>query len=482
MMDRHIFFALPALLFAAGTSLAPVPGHAQTSVQNSGQNSGQTITPASTPKEERARLRQVQQELNQVRARTQALQGQAKSLEESIAVATQSMIALAQDIQQREERVSRLSQQLKTLEMQRAALALKLASRQQESVRLLGALQTLSRRPPQLLVIQPEGALKTARASALMAVLLPKLQAQSQALQKDLTAMASLKATLDAERLSLANELKALEDDRARLEGLRLAREARRKEVLDEAQDEAARAKELAEQAADIQDLIAKLEVEARRRTQLARLPGPRLRPDLSRAEPARPAAPAPPATTASRPQRPTVATNIPRAPNPGASNPSTPNPGTSRPPANFNGILNTPTAGQVVLNFGQNDGTGPSKGIRVQARAEAQVVAPYPGRVVFAGPFRSFGNTLIIAHGETYHTVIAGMARVDARVGQIVQAGEPIGMMGTAEGASAETGTASAAPPAAPVPLQLYIEVRRSGTPVNPVPWLLSGPARARG
>jgi murein hydrolase activator len=344
-------------------------------------------------------------------------------------------------------------------------------------------LQNLSRRPPQLLIIQPENALKTARASALMAVLLPKLQAQSQALQKDLSTMATLKATLDAERAGLANELKALEDDRARLDGLRLAREARRREVLDAAQDEASRAKELAEQAADIQDLIARLEVEARRRAQLARLPGPRLRPDLSR-----PATPPAVASTTSPQRTPTPPRAVPPRPvspqsgrgEVAATLPRTPNPATLKPPANFNGMLTIPTAGQVVLGFGEKDGTGPSKGIRLQARAQAQVVAPYPGRVVFAGPFRSFGNTLIIAHGEAYHTVIAGMARVDARVGQIVQAGEPVGMMGTLEAANSGGANSEGAAPS--TALQLYIEVRRSGTPVNPVPWLLAGQPRPRG
>ena len=56
-------------------------------------------------------------------------------------------------------------------------------------------------------------------------------------------------------------------------------------------------------------------------------------------------------------------------------------------------------------------------------------IVAPCDGTVAFAGPFRGYGQLLIIEHSEGYHTLLAGMGRIDAVVGARVLAGEPVGV-----------------------------------------------------
>jgi septal ring factor EnvC (AmiA/AmiB activator) len=83
--------------------------------------------------------------------------------------------------------------------------------------------------------------------------------------------------------------------------------------------------------------------------------------------------------------------------------------------------------------------------------------VTPYDGRVVFVGPFRGYGQLLIIDHGEGYHTVLAGVARIDSVLDQWLLAGEPVGVMGPGSRAS-------------PI---LYVELRRDGAAINPLPWL---------
>jgi septal ring factor EnvC (AmiA/AmiB activator) len=75
----------------------------------------------------------------------------------------------------------------------------------------------------------------------------------------------------------------------------------------------------------------------------------------------------------------------------------------------------------------------------------------------VFAGPFRTYGLILIIEHSEGYHTLLAGLGRIDGTVGQSVVTGEPVGTAG-----SAETGNPS-----------IYVELRRNGQPIDPLPWL---------
>jgi septal ring factor EnvC (AmiA/AmiB activator) len=77
----------------------------------------------------------------------------------------------------------------------------------------------------------------------------------------------------------------------------------------------------------------------------------------------------------------------------------------------------------------------------------------------------------LIIEHGGGYHTVLAGLDRVDAVVGQWLLAGEPVGSMAPAGGSISGTpqGAGDLSPAGRP---KLYLELRRNGQPVDPVPW----------
>ena len=71
---------------------------------------------------------------------------------------------------------------------------------------------------------------------------------------------------------------------------------------------------------------------------------------------------------------------------------------------------------------------------------------------MVFAGPFRGYGQILIIGHGDGYHSLLAGLDRIDSSVGQWLVAGEPVGTM----------------PDGAGKP-RLYLELRHDNQPINP-------------
>jgi septal ring factor EnvC (AmiA/AmiB activator) len=125
------------------------------------------------------------------------------------------------------------------------------------------------------------------------------------------------------------------------------------------------------------------------------------------------------------------------------------------------------PVAGRIVDRFGEKRSTGLTRrGIDMETRPNALVVAPVDGRIVFAGNFRGYGQLLIIEHGEGYHSLLAGMARIDGTVGQQVLAGEPVGVMGN---------------PTSGKP-RLYVELRRDGQPINPVPWLVARKVEVKG
>jgi septal ring factor EnvC (AmiA/AmiB activator) len=129
---------------------------------------------------------------------------------------------------------------------------------------------------------------------------------------------------------------------------------------------------------------------------------------------------------------------------------------------ANPGGQLTAPVAGTVVRSWGDATDAGPATGISYQSPPNARVVAPCGGRVVFAAPFRSYGNLIIVDCGGGYHAVLAGLDRLDIAVGRSVAIGEPVGVMSGWDPAAARGKRPT-----------LYVELRRDGQPVNPAPWL---------
>ena len=121
---------------------------------------------------------------------------------------------------------------------------------------------------------------------------------------------------------------------------------------------------------------------------------------------------------------------------------------------------------GDRIREFGGADGAGGTqKGISIAARPGAQITAPCDGWVVYAGPFRSYGQLLILNAGGGYHVLLAGMERISVDLGQFVLTGEPVAVMGDGSQASATVATG----PKEPV---LYVEFRKDGTPIDPSPW----------
>lgn len=136
--------------------------------------------------------------------------------------------------------------------------------------------------------------------------------------------------------------------------------------------------------------------------------------------------------------------------------------PGLTKPaaPAGSN-RLTAPVTGQVVRHFGDPTDAGAATGIAYQAAPSARVVAPCAGRVVYAGPFRSYGKLLILDCGRGYHVVLSGFERLDAQVGQSITAGSPVGVMPGWD------------PRAAAGRPSLSVELRHAGEPINPLPFL---------
>ena len=131
---------------------------------------------------------------------------------------------------------------------------------------------------------------------------------------------------------------------------------------------------------------------------------------------------------------------------------------GVASAPAIIPASWRVPAAGAITQPFGARDAGGPAaQGALLRTRAGAQVVAPASGEVAYAGLFRSYGQVLILNLDGGYVLVLTGLATIHARVGETVQAGQPVGEM---------PNSATQAP-------ELYVEVRRQGHPIDPGRWL---------
>ncbi len=131
---------------------------------------------------------------------------------------------------------------------------------------------------------------------------------------------------------------------------------------------------------------------------------------------------------------------------------------------------LPLPVNGVKIREFGASDGLGGAeKGLSIATRNASTVTAPCDGWVVYAGPFRNYGQLLILNAGGGYHVLLAGMEHISVELGQFVVTGEPVAVMGGRVQATAATNTG----PGQPV---LYVEFRKDGVPVDPGPWWAAG------
>ena len=128
--------------------------------------------------------------------------------------------------------------------------------------------------------------------------------------------------------------------------------------------------------------------------------------------------------------------------------------------------LFKFPVNGAKIRDFGGSDGAGGiEKGISLATRPGAQVTTPCDGWVVYAGPFRSYGQLLILNAGGGYHVLIAGMERISVNIGQFVLTGEPVATMGITSQVASILATNASQP-------VLYVEFRKDGTPIDPGPW----------
>ena len=401
-------------------------------------------------------LDQVERALEKDQAEAQDLARKAAALRNEIQGLRRELVAAARKAQNLEDALSTKEQALSRLESERALKQAALAKRHGQLARTLGALQRIAVRPPEALIAAPGNPVDTVRSALLLRVAVPAIELQARELRRELDYLDQLRRDISLQRSSLETATRELEGERLRLS--RLIERKRDLQDLTTAEQRAAhaRARKLARQAKSLRDLVAKLEDQARANAG---------RETREAAEPEAVPAPARDAEAQAEPKAPKTSQQALLTPPTPLEKPGNVRRFPDRPSA---ANLVMPARGSVVTTFGDRASRNdqPAQGISIRTRGLAQIVAPYDGRVAYAGDFRGYGQILIIEHGGRYHTLLAGLGRIDAVVGQWVLAGEPVGTMGRVEDSEQV----------------LYLELRQTGQPVNPLPWFANSNNKVQG
>jgi septal ring factor EnvC (AmiA/AmiB activator) len=348
------------------------------------------------------------------------------------------LVSAAARLREAENALAEAASRMDALARRREQAEVKLQSRAEDLAPLLPVIQRLSLYPAETMLALPAEPEDGLRGVLILHGIAREIDQQAAALRREQAEVDAAAQAMRAESPKLASAEAAQAAQAAALDGQLAAARASRREAEGEAEDAARRAAEQAGRADSLRAAIA--EIEADRRAEEARARKEALVAERQKREGS--------ATGARRRQealaRPAglgslVASATPR------------------------GQLTVPVAGTVIRPWGAATEAGPATGLSYRAAPGARVVSPCGGRVVFAGPFRSYGLLLIVDCGGGYHFVLAGLDRLDVSVGNAVQAGEPVGVM---------PGWNPRVPGNRPA---LYVELRRGGQPVDPAPWLVA-------
>jgi septal ring factor EnvC (AmiA/AmiB activator) len=320
--------------------------------------------------------------------------------------------ALAARIEAAEAELTVAERRIAIIGTLQAAQRARLAERQGPVIRLTAALQTMTRRPGALALVQPGSVRDAVHVRSLLAATLPEIRRRTAALRAEVARSATLRGQSELARQNLIDSREALRQRRLALARFETGERTRSQQLAGLALSQSDRALVFGEEARALERTIGTRDYQARLEARLALLPGP-----------------------------------LPRPEAPGAPPPEAPE---TLP-------YTLPVAGRLVTGVGEiSDGGVHSRGLTFETAAHAPVVAPAAGRIVYAAPFRRYGYVVVIDHGRGWASVVTDLASLDVAAGANVRRGMPLG----------RTGAGSP---------RITVELRRAGRPV-PIAQLIGG------
>ncbi len=388
-------------------------------------------TPVSRKRVREIELEAIRESIAVSEIRQAGLKAEIEAMESDRAALSRTLLETAQRVRRTELEIGRIESRLQSLFANEDGIRNSLRGRRAVLAEDLAALQRMGRTPPPAILSQPQDALAAIRSSILAGAVLPDIRVEAEALAADLRELTDLRRRIENDLNALKTGYAALGEEGARINLLIATKKRQREKSLGALESERRKAAVLAGKAESVEGLIAALEKEIGSVAAAA---------------------------DALQPAEPDEAARL------------LADTGRLGPAVRFvdaKGLLPLPVTGQTMLTFGDDDGLGgQSQGMTVSARSGMRVISPADGWTVYAGPFRSYGNILILNAGSGYHIVLAGMERIDVVPGQFVLAGEPVAVMGARQFAGLGDLDHTTVQPL------LYIEFRKDGKSIDPSPW----------
>lgn len=369
-------------------------------------------------------LRRIEEQLRKERKTQQEAERKSSELAGEIKNVQKQMVRSAKAVQEKEDLLAKLQTQLEDLQKQETELKTNLALSDKQMVEVVTALQTLALRPDEVVLLEPQSPIMHLRSRMMLNYALPVVKTMNEQFLKDLSKLSETKSKIE-EQANRVKTTQAQLNERA----TQMNKLIRQKALLQAQYDATHRQSKkrvvsLANQAKDLKELLDKLEIEKKRRA----------------AEQARQKA------EAAKKQKQNQYEETPA-----------PKPVSRLPKGSFKkakGSLSYPVRGRIVEKFNDITSAGlHAKGITIETRGGSTVTNPYNGVVLFSGPFKSYGQLLIVDNGDDYLTLLAGMENINVSEGQEILAGEPVGRLKSGTG-------------------RLYMEIRQGGQAINPTPW----------
>lgn len=408
------------VLTAAAAGLAVLATQAMTQSAMTQSGGLPVLDPAADAGRARQDMLAARREGAAARARAEKLEARAREVTATADRTAREAAAVAARIQETEAAIAAQQAKMALIASQRAVLRARLAERQGPLARLIGSLQRLSRRPPVLALLRPGSVRDAVYMRALLDTMLPEVERRTIDLRGEIARGQALERSARAAAAELGQAQGQMRERRRQLAAIESGQRLASREASGIAARESERALALAEKARDLGDLVQEMGRQGGLREALAALPGPIMRPP--------------------QPEEARVV---------GASQ-FTP------PPQGLPSYI-LPVTGRLLTGFGEDaPGQARSGGLVLAPRGNAQVVAPAPGRVAFAGPYPGYDRIVIIEHDGGWTSLVTGIVRLDVAVGDSIVAGSPLGI-------------------AAPGSPRVMVELRRHGEPVNPLQYIRS-------
>ncbi len=349
---------------------------------------------------EKRQLKNLEKEIKERDKKRVELEKQAEQIATQRRKLQLNMIFIAEQIRANEQRQIKINKKLEVLLTTQADL---LAALNKDRVNLsqsLAALQRFEKSTPPALAVRPDDALEGIRGALAMAGIVPSLKQKVDEIHARLDELSAIRRQIVKRQEELDDALAKAESDRAKLDALVAEKQQAEVARRQEAAREQAAIKQLAAKAKNLKDLVTKLE--KRRAKQHNQIKG------FSRTR----------------------------------------------------GKLPLPVSGKLLSRpetIRKNTESG-REGAYILTRAQTLVTAPYDAQVLYAGPFRDYGNMLILGVGKNYHLLFAGLSVISVDVGQVILAGEPVGQI--------------IPEPLTNTPKTLYMEIRYKGQPQDALSW----------